>query len=121
MKLKLDKSHRTLLYKKMIKPHLQFWSIMSDEKLKNWKNCKIEQWKLFWTMILCVPGKLTCWHGHGQQNKFWTHHHKHRNNKNFRLLKYNKTVSQNNLFYKNLKMFNEINDENKNEEELTEV
>jgi ribonuclease HI len=32
----------------------------------------------------------------------------------------NKTMSQNNLFYKGLKMFNEINDEIKNESELTE-
>jgi hypothetical protein len=48
------------------------------------------------------------------------HHHNLRNNNNFRLPKYNKTMSQNNLFYKGLKLFNEITDEIKNVENLNE-
>jgi hypothetical protein len=48
------------------------------------------------------------------------HHHNLRNNKNCKLPKYNKTMSQTYLFYKGLIMFNETNDEIKNEEELTD-
>jgi Reverse transcriptase (RNA-dependent DNA polymerase) len=154
MKFKLDKSHRTLVYKTMIEPHLQYCStilfIMSDEKveklqklqnramrtilncdmrtrkidmLENLKWMSIKQKLTFNAFVFIyrikngqLPNYLDNRINFGHQ----IHHHNLRNNNNFRLPKYNKTMSQNNLFYKGLKMFNEIYDEIKNESELTE-
>jgi hypothetical protein len=135
MKFKLDKSHRTLLNKTMIEPHLQYCSmilfIMSDEKveklqklqnramrtilncdmrtrktdmLENLKWMSIKQKNTFNAFVFIYRIKKDQLPNY-QDNRInfghQIHHHNLRNNINFRLPKYNKTISQNNLFYNN--------------------